>query len=915
MTDKINIPMPIDTSVSEQELAEGIKDEYGVIYSKDGKKLLKAPKDLEDYTIKQGALIICDEAFSLCKLSLTNVTIPSSVTTIGKSAFWGCRLLKNIIIPSSITTISDHAFSRCDTLESVIIPTSVTALSGCFSSCRSLKRVNILGLVKSIEFGTFYGCSNLESVILPVSVTTIGRKAFQYCRSLKRITIPDSVKSIEVNAFSGCSSLESVDFSNSLTTIGYGAFSGCGSLRNVALPDSVTTIGYESFSGCRSLRSIILPNSVTTIGWGSFSGCSSLRSLVLPGSVTTIENSSFRGCSSLKSVTIPNSVTVIGEEAFARCSALESLVIPDSVTVIGEEAFCDCSSLKPPVLPDSVKTIGENAFLGCCFNKIASKSYIVITCSDDADPKFNRIQLRTDPPKYIELQPGKNILTVEEYPDLKFGFSQIDNHSVFEESDRYEYNGEGIRGIDLSHFDGSELTNMDRMFYDMRYTEIDLGNLDTSHVTSMVGTFYGCYMGVEGYNALDLSNLDLSKLKDTSEMFSWTLVDTLILPALPAVSEAYAMFGDAECYISEIIFNKVDDYDILKIIGEFEEVRAGQTDLFFRGIRKAEQIKNIIILIEQINSRFSWPSYTYNFASNIKYRVETNEYGDTKSLICDIHHEEKRALKIFDIDGNTLTSVKDKGITVAYIPDGITDIGENAFRDCTELEAVVLPESIKRIHDYAFSGCKNLTLINIPENTKYIGDGVFNECGKLRHLYIPNQISSWGWIGRGVNLDYLRIPYDIWAYTRIDHIKTKNLVIGLSEDKELILSPWENICDNYNIILEPYAATGDQCSVDGYQVINGMIMGFTEYGSDIYSVWSIFSIPKHITAIPSGVERICNTCGQSVSMIYMPETVWDIEDGAFSSLDVPIFVTKKDNLERLISILPIDLGFVRIHTI
>ena len=152
------------TEITDEELNEAIIDEYGVKYSKDGRKLLKSPRELNGtYSIKRGTKIICDEAFRWRKITgcrfLTDIVIPDSVTSIGDYAFAFCRSLTNIVISASVTSIGAWAFSGCKSLSSLVIPDSVT----------------------SIGYSAFDGCSSLNSLVIPNSVTSIGDSAFKCC--------------------------------------------------------------------------------------------------------------------------------------------------------------------------------------------------------------------------------------------------------------------------------------------------------------------------------------------------------------------------------------------------------------------------------------------------------------------------------------------------------------------------------------------------------------------------------------------------------------------------------------------------------------------------------------------------------------------------------------------------------------
>ena len=245
----------IDTSCTDEDIAKGVADEFGVIYSKDGKRLLTCKNDsLTSYKIKPGTQIICNEAFGDC--TITGITIPESVTSIGSFAFSECTFLESITIPDSVTSIRESAFWACISLNSVTIPRSVTSIGDfAFSECSSLRSVTIPDSVTSIGNTAFYGCKSLESVTIPASVTSIGDWAFSDCKSLENVTIPDSVTSIGESAFSGCTLLTSVTIPDSVTSIGESAFYWCDSLKSVTIPKSIKTIGKDAFpKNCNVIR-------------------------------------------------------------------------------------------------------------------------------------------------------------------------------------------------------------------------------------------------------------------------------------------------------------------------------------------------------------------------------------------------------------------------------------------------------------------------------------------------------------------------------------------------------------------------------------------------------------------------------------------------------------------------------------
>ena len=301
----------LSTYCTKEELKEALVDEWGVKYSKDGRKLLEAPKELKgNYSVKEGTRIICYRAFSSCR-SLSNIIIPDSVISIGDSVFSGCSSLKYISIPKSVICLKGNPF--CDWIG------KLECLSPYF-----IYEDDILFNKDKCKIISFRN-ENLEAYVIPASVTSIGLRAFQDCSSLSNIVIPDSVTSIGYCAFSNCSSLSNIVISNSVTSIVHGAFSSCRSLSNIVIPDSVTSIGDLAFFDCSSLSNIAIPNSVTSIGDSAFGGCRSLSNIVIPNSVTSIGIWAFHNCSSLSNIVIPNSVTSIESGAFWNCNFSNNL--------------------------------------------------------------------------------------------------------------------------------------------------------------------------------------------------------------------------------------------------------------------------------------------------------------------------------------------------------------------------------------------------------------------------------------------------------------------------------------------------------------------------------------------------------------------------------------------------------------
>ena len=283
---------------------------------------------------------------------ITSVTFPSSLTSIGMSAFSGCDRLTgelNLSGCTSLTSIGNYAFYQCSGLTSV-------DLSGCTS-------------LTSIRDDAFRDCSGLKGELNLgecTSLTSIGSRAFYRCSGLTgELNLGEckSLTSIGISAFYGCSGLTgelNLGECTSLTSIGSSAFQNCSGLTSISLPSSLTSIGDYAFYSCDGLTSISLPSSLKAIGSYAFYRCSGLKGELNLGectSLTSIGGSAFRNCSGLTgelNLGGCTSLTSIGGMAFSDCSGLTSISLPSSLTDIGSSAFNNCRNLTEVIIDSPV---------------------------------------------------------------------------------------------------------------------------------------------------------------------------------------------------------------------------------------------------------------------------------------------------------------------------------------------------------------------------------------------------------------------------------------------------------------------------------------------------------------------------------------------------------------------------------
>ncbi|MBM7023463.1 leucine-rich repeat domain-containing protein, partial [Treponema sp. Marseille-Q4523] len=273
----------------------------------------------------------------------------TGLTTIGKSAFYGCTGLTSLALPASLEKLGNSAFENCTEITgTVVLPANLKIINSyAFENCNKVDAFDFTQCTQltSIGYKAFAECTKITEVNLPASLETIDASAFADCANLTTLTVDAASTHLrsknniiydynETKLLCRAPNVASVTFPATLTEIAEGVFTNCTGLTQV------------DFSQCTGL---------TTIGKSAFYGCTGLTSLALPASLEKLGNSAFENCTEITgTVVLPANLKIINSYAFENCNKVDAFDFTQctQLTSIGYKAFYGCKA-------DAVFTVKE----------------------------------------------------------------------------------------------------------------------------------------------------------------------------------------------------------------------------------------------------------------------------------------------------------------------------------------------------------------------------------------------------------------------------------------------------------------------------------------------------------------------------------------------------------------------------
>ena len=762
------------------------------------------PNDNQIYTVTaigQDAFRGCTSLTSVNGTGTVNVTIPTSVTSIGTNAFLNCTGLTALTLPANLTSVGQSAFQGCSGLENIYFYAANCEFSvfnvwlGCTHACTVTIGDGVAGLpnnafrsftgLNSIVWGehtaftigddAFYGCTGLLTTLtIPDFVTSIGGSAFNGCTGITTLTIGTGVSSIGSHAFNGCSSLANVYFNATNCTVGgSGIFGNCTHDCTATIGDNVTslpdyvfmshkglttinwgthttlTIGKNSFSGCSGLTSIVIPDCVTSIGEKAFMSCGNVTTLTIGASVTAFGNSAFDGCSKLETVyynaihctSLPNNTSSF-TSMWNGCNLFSTVVIGNDVTHLPSNLFYGTKITTVNFDTDPhLQVIGSGAFHTCYYLTSFTIPNTVTTIGSDAFRSDNALQTITIGSGVTSI--GSNaFMWCSGLETINWNVANAANNITIGDGIWY-----GTNTYPKTLVIGDDVVNLPNGIFS-GFSGLTSLTIGTGVQTIADNAFANCTSLAEiYYNASNCtiggnySNQCWNGCTHDCTLHIGNNVSGLPLRAFSGLTGLKTIdFGSHETFtIGEAAFGGCTGLTSVVIPNYVPTIGKDA----FAGCTGMTSL-TIGTGVDYIGNR---AFYNCAHLTTVNYNA-THCTTITPDISYATWDGAGNGTNCTLTIGNNVTNLPEKafyrftGLTSFVFETGspLTTISENAFYGCTSLASVTMPSSVTTISSSAFSGCTGLTSLDLG-SVQTIHQNAFYGCTGLTTLTIPASVT------------------------------------------------------------------------------------------------------------------------------------------------------------------------------
>ena len=544
-------------------------------------------------------------------------------------------------------------------------------------------------------------------VSVPSTVTAIGEGAFAGNTTLQSIELPDSLREIGYNAFGGCTALISVTIPDSVTKVGPGAFKGCSALTLADLGAGISSWGSGVFNDCTSLSKVIVDeknNYLLYYNGALYNGDMSMLyqvlagrtgdSYAMPDEVKEIDTYAFWNQQNIKNVKVSPNVTKIPSYAMSSMGSVENVILPDSVSSIAEKAFANNTTLKQVMIPASVNSIQDNAFAN-------SPNVKILTTKNSTADQFG--QKQKIPVIYeAELPTDFNDSNAdqEDKPQLKHQTTTVTTTEEKTEQTKEETSKEETSAAQSTQNDENPLDTKEPGV--VAKTRIINGK-----AVVLIGKSNQKVYGGTGSN----SSIETSQTQETSEESSSE-------QATQPTSSKQTVDGDTIKQRAYYKQNNLTNYTISEKIKEIGRLSFAQS-----GLQSIEIPSNVTTI--DYGAFYGCQDLKEVTIPDSVISIGTKAFADTPWLDNWLDGTSKGSEDDFLIVGDHILLAYRGNSAKVEIPEGVKQIGSEAFKNHQELTQITIPESVSKIGADAFRNCSSLTRVDGGAGLQTIVRGAF----------------------------------------------------------------------------------------------------------------------------------------------------------------------------------------------
>ena len=777
---------------------------------------------LKKIVVEDGVTSIGSYAFSF-DLSVTDVTLPSSLKTIGRNAFWGCYGLTSVVIPEGVTTIGAYAFEQCTSIETITVPASATELGDRAFITWEYYDGSYHFALTDIYYGgsrqQWYDAGGGDAALVDVPVHFNGTTG----------DIIDGGKC-------GADAFWTLDRDNTLTISGTGAMydypTGDGDdwwtdwnlpwkycydmIQRVVVEEGVTYLGEESLSSLRNATSLSLPNSLTTIGQAALYAIG-VSSLVIPDKVVSIGDFAFNGCANLQTITLPAGLRKIGH-CFIECSNLKTINFKGTMK---QWLACGGGESTFPAQTQVVCASGTLNLDGTCGDDLTwtldNSGKLTISGTGamyDYDCDYESYSFTSPWAKYrsmirsVEIGSGVTSIGSYAFEDTNItsltipGSVKTIGRGSFS-NNRYLVNltfSSGLKHIESMAFAGSHLSTVvipdgvtsigeGAFSYCVRGDYIN-GEWVPSGLTSITIPVSVISIGKDMLKTYDEYDL-LATVNFGGTQDQWNAIGGKNA-GVPSTATFHCVKVAASGSCGTGVKWSLTSTGILTITGTGKGIMKDYAEGSRKPWESKGDVKQIIIcegvthigdhaFVNSPATRVSLPESLTSIGTRAFAGAAITTMtipGSVTTIGVEVFWGCSDLTSLTICDGVTAIESafgKCTGLTKLVLPDSVTSIGTQAFYRCTGLRTVTLSKNLTSIGYMAFSGCTGLTELVFPDSLKEIDQEAFRYCSGLNSISLGTGLTTIG-----------RMAFDGCDPTAVDYRGTQkewnSIAIGNKND-------------------------------------------------------------------------------------------------------------------------------------